>query len=104
MHCRALLLATFALAISSTTVTAQQLTDAEILERFLIQREAYTAARTGNGSTRGLSIVTVDDPLPAPTDDSVIVADTAPEQSSPVDGDTAPIATAPSQKATASLP
>jgi outer membrane protein OmpA-like peptidoglycan-associated protein len=36
--------------------------------------------------------VTVDDPLPTPTVDDVVVADTAPEQPSPVDGDTTPVA------------
>jgi OOP family OmpA-OmpF porin len=93
MHCRGLLLATFALAISTTAAVAQELTDEQILERFLIQREAYTAARTGTGSTRGLSIVTVDEPLATPVDDTIVVADTAPEQPAPVDGDTMPVAT-----------
>ncbi len=53
-----------ALVLSSLTVPAgaQTLTDEEILERFLIQREAYTAVRTGLGPTRGLTIVTVETP------------------------------------------
>lgn len=53
-----------ALVLSSLTLPAgaQTLTDEEILERFLIQREAYTAVRTGQGLTRGLTIVTVETP------------------------------------------
>lgn len=81
MHCRALLLAAVALAASSLSVTAQGLTDEEILQRFLVQREAYTAVRTGNGSTRGLSIVTVEDLDNAPS--GVDVADTGPELGDP---------------------
>lgn len=92
MHCRGLLLAAFALAISTSAVTAQGLTDEEILERFLIQREAYTAARTGTGSTRGLSIVTVDDLETSPADGGAVVADGGPEQTAPDGGDTAPVA------------
>ncbi|MDQ2065705.1 OmpA family protein [Xinfangfangia sp. CPCC 101601] len=61
MQCRALLSATFALAASTGYLSAQTLSDDEILQRFNVQREAYTAVRTGTGATRGLSIVTVDD-------------------------------------------
>ena len=81
MHCRALLLAAVALAVSPLSVAAQELTDEEILQRFLVQREAYTAARTGHGSTRGLSIVTVEDLDNAPA--GVEVADSGPEQGDP---------------------
>ncbi len=80
MHFRALLLAAVALATSAVSVAAQDLSDEEILQRFLVQREAYTAARTGSGSTRGLSIVTVEDLENGP---AVDVADTGPEQGSP---------------------
>ena len=83
MHFRALLLAAVALATSAVSVTAQDLSDEEILQRFLVQREAYTAARTGNGSTRGLSIVTVEDLENGPA-----VADAGPEQGTPGGDDT----------------
>lgn len=81
MHCRALLPAAFALAASSVSLSAQNLSDEEILQRFMVQREAYTAARTGTGSTRGLSIVTVEDLENAPS--GVEVAGTGPEQGDP---------------------
>lgn len=82
MHCRAFLLAAVALAVSSASLSAQELTDEEILQRFQVQREAYTAARTGHGSTRGLSIVTVED-LGTPPGGGVEVADTGPELGDP---------------------
>lgn len=80
MHFRALLLAAVALAASAVSATAQDLSDEEILQRFLVQREAYAAARTGNGSTRGLSIVTVEDLENGP---AVDLAGSGPEQGSP---------------------
>lgn len=85
MHCRALLLATVALAATSFSATAQSLSDDEILQRFMVQRDAYTAARTGTGSTRGLSIVTVDDLNQAPSVGGEIASVDAggPEQASP---------------------
>ncbi|TAG30488.1 MAG: OmpA family protein [Rhodobacterales bacterium] len=59
-----------ALVLSSLALPAgaQTLTDEEILQRFLIQREAYTAVRTGQGLTRGLTIVTVETPENAAID------------------------------------
>ncbi len=81
MHCRALLLAAVALAASSVSLSAQDLSDEEILQRFMVQREAYTAARTGTGSTRGLSIVTVEDLENAPS--GVDGTGTGPEQGDP---------------------
>ncbi|NJS39323.1 MAG: OmpA family protein [Rhodobacteraceae bacterium] len=59
-----------ALVLSSLALPAgaQTLTDEEILQRFLIQREAYTAVRTGQGLTRGLTIVTVETPVTSATD------------------------------------
>lgn len=81
MHCRALLLAAVALAASSVSLSAQTLSDEEILQRFMVQREAYTAARTGTGSTRGLSIVTVEDLENPPG--GAEVAGTGPEQGDP---------------------
>lgn len=56
---------------------AESLTDEEILERFLIQRDAYTAVKTGKGKTRGLTIVTIEDldPSGALKDKSAEVAD-----------------------------
>lgn len=81
MHCRALLLAAVALAASSVSLSAQDLSDEEILQRFMVQREAYTAARTGTGSTRGLSIVTVEDLENAPSGGDG--TGTGPEQGDP---------------------
>ena len=81
MHYRALLPAAFALAASSVSLSAQNLSDEEILQRFMVQREAYTAARTGTGSTRGLSIVTVEALENAPS--GVEVAGTGPERGDP---------------------
>lgn len=86
MHCRALLLAAVALAASSVSLSAQNLSDEEILQRFMVQREAYTAARTGTGSTRGLSIVTVEDLDNAPA--GIEVAGTGPELGDPGAEDT----------------
>jgi OOP family OmpA-OmpF porin len=58
----AVLLAAFCgLVASSQAVRAESLTDEEILERFLIQRDAYNAVKTGKGKTRGLEIVSVED-------------------------------------------
>lgn len=58
----AVLIAAFlGLAATTQAALAESLTDEEILERFLIQRDAYTAVKTGKGKTRGLTIVTVED-------------------------------------------
>lgn len=60
----ALLLTTiFGLAVGGQTAFGEGLTDEEILERFLIQRDAYAdeAAVKGGGKKRGLTIVTVEE-------------------------------------------
>jgi OmpA-OmpF porin, OOP family len=59
---KGLFAAALVLSCLTVPVAAQTLTDEEILERFLIQREAYNAVRTGLGPTRGLTIVTVETP------------------------------------------
>ncbi|AZL59607.1 OmpA family protein [Tabrizicola piscis] len=59
---KGLFLAAILLGSSAVSGGAQTLTDDEILDRFLTQREAYTAVRTGKGATRGLTIVTVETP------------------------------------------
>ena len=77
MLSKGLFAAAIALAASVSTAGAQDLSDEEILNRFMIQRDAYAAVRSGKGATRGLTIVTVDDlegSAPA-----VDVADNGPE-------------------------
>lgn len=90
MYCKGLLAATLVLAASSAAVIAQDLTDDEILQRFLIQRDAYNAVRTGKGATRGLTIVTVDDLEEAPANPGIEVADTSPDIGPGPDADTSP--------------
>ncbi|MWP37926.1 OmpA family protein [Rhodobacter sphaeroides] len=60
----ALLLA--GLAAAPTGAGAEGLTDAELLGLFHRQRDAFAAARSGNGQARGLKLVTVDRIGPAP--------------------------------------
>lgn len=61
MDCKAFLAAAAALFALAPAASAQILTDEEILNRFLIQRDAYAAVKSGTGATRGLKIVTVED-------------------------------------------
>ena len=61
MMSKAVVAAAIVLAASAYSAGAQGLTDGEILDRFVIQRDAYIAVRSGKGATRGLTIVTVDD-------------------------------------------
>jgi outer membrane protein OmpA-like peptidoglycan-associated protein len=61
MKSRAFQAAICALGLTVLPAYGQDLTDDEILQRFLVQRDAYSAVRAGTGATRGLSIVTVDD-------------------------------------------
>ncbi len=56
-----LLAAVCGLFATTQMARAESLTDEEILQRFLIQRDAYTAVKTGKGKTRGLEIVSVED-------------------------------------------
>lgn len=56
-----LLAAVCGLFATTQIARAESLTDEEILQRFLIQRDAYTAVKTGKGKTRGLEIVSVED-------------------------------------------
>lgn len=80
--------------------TAQDMTDAELLERFNAQRDAFTAATaSGAGKTRGLTLVTVDDAvapqapatdapvaLNAPTQDAMPTASTASDSATVLSG------------------
>ncbi len=61
MDCKAFFAAVVALSALAPAASAQILTDEEILNRFLVQREAYEAVKSGKGATRGLKIVTVED-------------------------------------------
>lgn len=61
MDCKAFVAAAAALFALAPAASAQILTDEEILNRFLIQRDAYAAVKSGTGATRGLKIVTVED-------------------------------------------
>jgi outer membrane protein OmpA-like peptidoglycan-associated protein len=50
------------LALAAPPLAAQDLSDEELLELFLRQREAFQATREGDlGQTRGLELITVDD-------------------------------------------
>jgi outer membrane protein OmpA-like peptidoglycan-associated protein len=80
MDCKAFLAAAAALFALAPAASAQILTDEEILNRFLIQRDAYAAVKSGTGATRGLKIVTVEDLGPS----DVAVNDTpAPQPEQP---------------------
>ncbi len=81
MHCSRLIAAAFGLAATTGASLAQDLSDEEILKRFMIQRDAYTAVRTGKGATRGLTLVTVEDlggDAVAEDGTAPVVADTGP--------------------------
>jgi len=94
MRSAMLLTAVLGVALSAQSALGETLTDEEILERFLIQRDAYTAVKTGSGKTRGLTIVSVDDTAPAP--DATAVADATTEgETSP--GGTIVVGDAPDQ-------
>lgn len=69
-----------ALALSATLpAAAQDLTDAELLQLFQAQRDAFRAARLSEtGQTRGLTLVTVDEAGQAPA-----VAAAAPDLAAP---------------------
>jgi len=58
----------------ATPVAAQDLSDAELLQLFINQRDAFRAAQQpGTGQTRGLTLVTVDD-LQVSTDSPALAA------------------------------
>lgn len=61
MDCKSLFAAAFVLSATASAATAETLSDEEILNRFLIQRDAYAAVKSGKGATRGLKIVTVEE-------------------------------------------
>ncbi|MFZ1470524.1 MAG: OmpA family protein [Paracoccaceae bacterium] len=86
---KGLFAAAIVLAASAYSARAQGLTDEQILDRFQIQRDAYTAVRTGKGATRGLTIVTVEDY--EPTAPSVDTADGGPTMGTAPEGDTASV-------------
>ncbi len=93
MLSKGLVAAAIVLAATAWSAQAEDLTDAQILDRFVIQRDAFTAVRTGKGATRGLTIVTVDDlDAVAP---SVDIAGGGPElDTAPKGGDTSPVVVA----------
>ncbi len=92
-----LALAVAAGAALASGAGAQDLSDAELLERFSLQRDAITATRSGLGSTRsigggtrGVSLVTLEDvatdAAPQPSAETgVTVAGTSETVSAPVD-------------------
>jgi outer membrane protein OmpA-like peptidoglycan-associated protein len=85
MDCKAFFAAVVALSALAPAASAQILTDEEILNRFLVQREAYEAVKSGKGATRGLKIVTVED---LGVSDVAVVDTPAPQPDQPtVDGD-----------------
>ena len=92
MLSKGLFAAAIVLAASAYSVRAQDLTDEQILDRFAIQRDAYTAVRTGKGATRGLTIVTVEDF--EPTAPSVSIADGGPEIGTAPEGDSSSVVVA----------
>lgn len=50
------------LVVSASPLSAQELSDEELLQRFEAQRDAFREAREGGlGATRGLELITVDD-------------------------------------------
>jgi outer membrane protein OmpA-like peptidoglycan-associated protein len=67
MRCKILFAAALAVAASSGVAMGEDLSDEEILQRFMIQREAFQAVKLGKGATRGLKIVSVDDLEKTPT-------------------------------------
>ena len=89
MLSKGLFTAAVMLAVSTSSAWSQDLSDQEILDRFLIQRDAFAAVHTGKGATRGLKIVTVDDlEGTAPVVD---VAGTGPEMGSPPEDDSSTV-------------
>jgi outer membrane protein OmpA-like peptidoglycan-associated protein len=70
-------MAFFGLAAGSQTAFGESLTDEEILQRFLVQRDAYAdeAAVKGGGKKRGLTIVTVEELGGTATGDGTTVAE-----------------------------
>ncbi len=62
MRALPILAAAVAVAIGGVAASAQSFTDAELLQMFETQRDAFRAAReSGTGRTRGLTLITVDD-------------------------------------------
>ena len=90
MHCKTLFAAALAVAFSGGIAVAEDLSDEEILNRFLIQRDAFLAVKTGKGATRGLKIVTVDE-TEEPSVEGTEVAATDPVEAT---GTTEPVETA----------
>jgi OmpA-OmpF porin, OOP family len=87
--------ATACVALASGAV-AQDLSDADLLERFNLQKDAMSAARSGlgntrsiGGATRGVSLVTLEDvttdAAAQPAEPGVTVAGTSETVSAPVD-------------------
>jgi OmpA-OmpF porin, OOP family len=61
MRLKVLYAAALAVTGSAGFAVGQELSDDEILQRFMIQRDAFQAVKTGKGATRGLKIVSVED-------------------------------------------
>jgi OmpA-OmpF porin, OOP family len=72
MRSKILFAAALAVAASSGVAKGEDLSDEEILQRFMIQREAFQAVKLGKGATRGLKIVSVDDLENAPVEKEAV--------------------------------
>ncbi len=82
--------ATLAGIALATATPAQELSDAEVLERFGLQKEVMQAATSGLGTTRGLgtrglSLVTLEEVIPEtqPAPESGVSVASAPETTTP---------------------
>lgn len=96
MNRAVLALATVTGVAIAASAVAQDLSDAEVLERFNLQKDAITATRSGlgttrsiGGATRGVSLVTLEDVTPGavtPADEPGVTVAGAPETvSAPTD-------------------
>jgi outer membrane protein OmpA-like peptidoglycan-associated protein len=92
--------ATLAGIALATATPAQELSDAEVLERFGLQKEVMQAARGGLGTTRGLgtrglSLVTLEEVTPEaePAPEAGVSVASTPETTSPAVTATTPMTT-----------
>ena len=104
MRSKILFAAALAVAASSGVAMGEDLSDEEILQRFMIQREAFQAVKLGKGATRGLRIVSVDDLEDAPVEKEAVtetanVDGTTPKVETKEADDTVVVATEPKLEA-----